>query len=136
MKLVIAGSRGIDAKPKTIEKICQKAQINTDLITEVVSGKARGIDTAGEKFAESKSIPVKDFPADWTKYGKAAGPIRNKQMAEYCDLAIIIWDGYSSGSHNMMDQLTKLNKPYYLVIVEKSENFRTRWINGDFSTLL
>jgi phage tail protein X len=136
VKLVIAGSRSIAAKPKTIDRICQKAQINTDLITEVVSGKARGIDTAGELFAETKAITVKDFPADWTKYGKGAGPIRNKQMAEYCDFGIIIWDGYSSGSLNMMDHMNKLRKPYYLVIVEKSGNFRTRWVNGDFSSLL
>lgn len=135
MKLVIAGSRGIKVGPKSFQKICDKANINTDLITEIISGKARGIDTAGEVFAESKNIKVTPFPAEWNKYGKGAGHIRNKHMAEYCDLGILIWDGYSRGTMNMMDNMDKLHKPYFFVRVEHSGNFRHTWVNGDFSTL-
>jgi len=135
MKLVIAGSRSLKIPPKTITRICEKSQINTELLTEVVSGKARGVDTSGENFAKSINVTVKDFPADWNKYGKAAGAIRNRQMAEYCDVAIIIWDGYSSGSLNMMNEMDRLRKPYYLVRIEHA-NARTTWVNGDFSSLL
>lgn len=50
---------------------------------EIVSGHCQGADMLGEKYAEEHGFPVKVFPADWKKYGRAAGPIRNKQMIEY-----------------------------------------------------
>ena len=84
-------------------------------ITEVVCGMARGADTLGRIWAETMELPVAKFPADWEKYGKAAGPIRNKQMADYADAAIVfIWDG-SRGSKNMIETMKKLNKPCFVV---------------------
>ena len=113
MKIVIAGSRSItdyDVIKKTL-----KNGIGT--ITEVVSGAANGADRLGERWAEENNVPLKKFPADWNKYKKAAGPIRNKQMAEYADAAVIFWDGKSRGSVNMAEQMKKLGKPYYIVKV-------------------
>ena len=82
---------------------------------EVICGMARGADTWGRKWAEHHEIPIKEFPADWEKCGKAAGPIRNKQMADYADAAIVfIWDG-SRGSKNMIETMKKLNKPCFVV---------------------
>ena len=45
---------------------------------------------------------IKRFPADWDKFKKAAGYIRNEQMGNYCDIAIIFWDGSSKGTLNMI----------------------------------
>jgi hypothetical protein len=42
------------------------------------------------------------FPAKWDKYGKAAGPLRNREMAAYADALILVWDGKSRGSANML----------------------------------
>lgn len=46
---------------------------------------------------------MKRFPADWGKYGKSAGVLRNKQMAEYADGLIAFWDGKSRGTANMIE---------------------------------
>ena len=46
----------------------------------VIEGEAWGADTIGRQIAESMGIDVLAFPANWSKYGRAAGPIRNKQM--------------------------------------------------------
>jgi hypothetical protein len=46
----------------------------------VIEGEQKGADIMGRKAAEWLRIPVLRYPADWTKYGKAAGPIRNRQM--------------------------------------------------------
>ena len=70
------------------------------MISEIVSGGCRGIDLAGEQFASDYDIPVKRFLPDWS-IGKAAGPIRNKQMAEHSDALILVWDGRSKGSASM-----------------------------------
>ena len=62
-------------------------------IAEVVCGGARGGDTIGRLWAEDHGIPVKMFPADWSKHGRAAGPIRNQQMAEYADALVALPGG-------------------------------------------
>ena len=101
MRLIIAGSR----KFKDYTFLKQKVEYYTQNIqvTEVVSGKQKtpiyqngviigyyGADYLGEQWAKENGIPVKAFPANWDKFGKRGAYIRNKEMAEYGDLAIII----------------------------------------------
>ncbi len=74
-------------------------------ITEVVSGKARGADTFGERWAEVHRIPVAEFPAAWNEYGKAAGAIRNGLMAEYAD-AVVLFPG-GRGTSDMFKQAVR-----------------------------
>ena len=75
-------------------------------ITEIVSGGATGIDSLGEKYAKKNNIPVQLFPADWRK-GKWAGMERNKQMAQYANFLIAVWDGKSPGTLNMIKEANK-----------------------------
>lgn len=116
MKVVIAGSRSIT--DKYYKQLLTAIEYSKFEITEVVSGCAIGVDKMGEKYARCNDISVKQMPADWNKYGKSAGPIRNKQMADYTDAAIILWDGKSAGTSNMISNMTKLNKPLYLYRIE------------------
>ena len=44
---------------------------------------ARGADMFGRKVALESGLTVKEFPADWNVHGRAAGMIRNAQMADY-----------------------------------------------------
>ncbi len=98
MKVIIAGSRTIK-----INWLIPVAVANSGFyITEIVSGCAQGVDKLGEKWAEENDIKVAKFPANWSLYGRAAGPIRNTQMAEYADALIAIWDGKSKGTYNMI----------------------------------
>ena len=81
MKTIIAGSRSIGV-PAVVHAAIDASGFE---ITEVVSGTARGVDRLGEVWARLKGIPIKQFPANWTVYGKRAGYLRNVQMAEYSD---------------------------------------------------
>ena len=74
----------------------------------IISGGARGADALGELYAKSNNLPCKVFKADWDKHGKAAGHIRNREMAEYSEYCVVFWDGVSRGSKNMIDTATKL----------------------------
>lgn len=85
-------------------------------ITEVVSGCATGIDRLGEQWARANNIPIKEMPADWNTHGKSAGPQRNRAMAEYADAAIVVWDGKSHGSRNMIENMIRRKKPYYIAM--------------------
>ena len=84
MKVIVAGSR--DFKDYALLKeFLDKLVIFRSGFTEIVSGTASGADKLGERYAQEHNLAIKRFPADWEKYGKAAGHIRNRQMAEYAD---------------------------------------------------
>jgi uncharacterized phage-like protein YoqJ len=68
----------------------------------IISGMAKGADTIGEQYAHERGYTVERFPADWQQYGKAAGPIRNRQMVDNADALIVFWDGQSAGTRNMI----------------------------------
>lgn len=114
MKVVIAGSRDI-----VDQYVVNEAINESDIkISEIVSGCARGVDTLGEIYARDNNIQIVKFPANWKRYGKAAGPMRNSDMAEYADVLIAIWDGKSRGTQNMINEMKKRGKAYYVYIVD------------------
>jgi hypothetical protein len=113
MKVIIAGSRGINDRLGLVKAIKQSGFD----VTEVVSGTAHGVDKMGEAWALANGVALKEMPADWSKHDKSAGPIRNKQMAEYADAAIILWDGKSRGTLNMIKNMSALDKPYFIRMI-------------------
>lgn len=64
----------------------------------VISGEARGADRFAKEWAHDHGLPYEGYPADWQQYGKAAGPIRNRQMVEAAGLIIAFHDGMSPGT--------------------------------------
>lgn len=107
MKIIIAGSRGITSFSLLKDAIAQ----SDFLITEVVCGAAAGVDTLGAKWASENGIPCAMFRANWGKFGRAAGMYRNAEMGDYADGAIILWDGESRGTLDMIDRMRRLGKP-------------------------
>lgn len=98
MKTIIAGSRSIT----DIRHVYDAVRASGFEITEVVSGKARGVDTLGEWFAIRKGIPFTRFEADWSKEGSVAGYNRNQRMGDYGEALIAVWDGRSVGTAHMI----------------------------------
>ena len=122
MKVVIAGIRYEDPVNKIVfdnYPLLVKAITDSGYkISEIISGAAIGVDTLGETYAGANNIPVNRKPANWNKYGKRAGPMRNKEMALLADAAVILWDGESKGTRNMIDNMIALNKPYFLMLTK------------------
>lgn len=111
MKVVIFGGRDFsnyETAIKVIEKIIDLPNC------ELIDGRATGADYLNVILSKKYMIKKHDFPADWKKHGKAAGPIRNKQMASFCDLGIGFWDGESAGTMNMYKELRRQGKGIYL----------------------
>lgn len=98
MKVIIAGSRDIIDYDVLADAI-NESGFNID---EVVCGCASGVDELGLIWGTNNDIPVKRMPANWNKYGKAAGPRRNVEMARYADALIALWDGKSRGTSHMI----------------------------------
>lgn len=113
MKVIIAGSRHMPFSMYPL--IGQAVEKSGFQVTEVVCGMARGADMFGAKWARENGIPIAKFPAKWDEYGLKAGPIRNAEMGQYADAAIIfIWDG-SRGSADMERKMRALKKPVFTV---------------------
>lgn len=90
-KVIIAGSREFDNYDMLKEK-CDKIlsrKVNEGEEIVIVSGTARGADTLGEKYAKERGYKIERYPANWDKYGKRAGYLRNKKMAEVSNACIV-----------------------------------------------
>ncbi|MCD0459157.1 SLOG family protein [Roseiconus lacunae] len=94
MKVIVAGGRDYQFTEQDYAFLDWFA----DEISEIVCGGATGADECGKQWAIRNSVPVKMFKADWKTYGKAAGPIRNGQMAEYADALILFPGGRGTDS--------------------------------------
>lgn len=111
MKVIIAGSRDVPELVRSCKQAVLTFEHRYGRITSVVSGCARGADTVGELFAAMRKIPVDKYPADWSQYGKAAGCIRNTQMANDSGAVglIAIWDGKSPGTKHIISVAQQKN---------------------------
>lgn len=123
IKLIIAGSRDLHPSFGFIDNAIKILKpYKRGPIVEVISGKCRGVDTEGEHWASHRDVPVKPFPVkkkDWDRWGKAAGPRRNKKMAEYGDALLLIHWEDSKGSLSMKKEMLERNKPVYEIILKK-----------------
>jgi len=86
-----------------------------DYIDELVCGMAPGVDSCALLYAIKCGVKVTPFRANWSGQGLAAGPLRNRKMAEYCTHAIGFWDGSSRGTANMTTHLVVLGKPVTVI---------------------
>jgi hypothetical protein len=111
MKTIIAGGRDYKFTFKDEEYLDSIA----DSMTEVVEGGAAGADYNGRIWAIKRGIPVKTFKADWQTHGLAAGPIRNRSMAEYAKNGQCILFPGGKGTDSMYNEATKAN----LKVVDK-----------------
>ena len=118
-RIIIAGGRDFNdynlLKEKVDNLISEKRKTHQIYI---VSGKARGADSLGEKYANENGLNIMEFPADWDKHGRSAGYKRNVEMAENADALIAFWDGESRGTKHMID-------------IAKEKNLLTRIIRYD-----
>lgn len=92
--------------------------ITRDKTITIISGTANGADQLGERYAKEKGYKLEYYPADWERYGNAAGPLRNTQMAKAADDVIVFWDGKSAGTKNMMEAAEKENVPCTVIHVK------------------
>ena len=113
MKLAVVGSRTLTKYKLLLNELNQY-----DGITEIVSGGAQGADKLAERYAKEKNIPIKIFKADWGRYGKRAGYVRNKEIWDYADQGIAFWDGHSRGTAHSFELARFLGKKLKTVIFD------------------
>lgn len=110
MKTIIAGSRSITDYAVLLHALTECGWT----VTEVISGGARGADRLGEQFAREFDLPLHLCPADWDRYGKRAGYVRNAEMASQAEALIALWDGKSKGTVDMIRRAVDLDLQVYI----------------------
>jgi hypothetical protein len=83
--VLVTGGRDFDDYPRVREAIEILFWVYADKM-RVMHGAAKGADALADRAAEELGIPAKAFPADWKTHPKGAGPIRNRQMADYLEM--------------------------------------------------
>ena len=103
-RLVVAGSRNFNDYSllcTTLDEVV--GELKSEYNVTIVSGTANGADKLGEKYAEKHGLKIERHPANWGRYGRGAGPIRNAEMVKESDGVVVFWNGESSGAKNIID---------------------------------
>lgn len=111
MKVLICGSRNL-SDPVLVSQAVSQSGITP---THIISGGARGVDRLAGEYAEHNGIEFTEYLAEWDRYGKRAGFMRNCVMVGIAEAVIAIWDGESRGTKHSIDYATSQGKQVFVL---------------------
>lgn len=113
MRVLICGSRSWTASLCGSMMDARMRELDPEDI--IIEGEAPGADKMARQIAEYLGLTVIGYPANWKRYGKSAGPIRNKFMFNDAkpDLVLAFHDfiEMSTGTAHMMAFARKAGTP-------------------------
>lgn len=128
MKFLFCGDRNWN----DIEYILTVMQVLQEVFGDftVIEGEANGADSISRECAIELGLLVEKYPADWNKFHRAAGPIRNQQMlTEGNPDGVLAFHNdlkSSKGTKNMVDISMKIGLPVYISESSKLQEFIER----------
>jgi predicted Rossmann fold nucleotide-binding protein DprA/Smf involved in DNA uptake len=117
MKVIVAGCRDYNDVGFVLNAMIE-SKFDIDIILQ---GGANGVDMCAKIIAIEADLPCLEYPADWDKHGKAAGPIRNREMAGNADALVAVWDGMSLGTKNMIDTARDFNLKIFIKYIDTTD---------------
>ena len=114
MRLAIVGSRSLAPDLEAFVP---------DGVTEIVSGGARGVDTAAACYARRHGIALREFLPDYHLFGSRAPLLRNDQIIAHCDCVLAFWDGQSRGTLYTIRRARERGKSVTLYRAEEDGTF-------------
>lgn len=108
-KVLVCGGRDYSDR-ETLFSVLDIAHAANPII-EIMHGCAAGADALANDWACARSVRVRKFPADWDTHGKAAGPIRNREMLDRGKPHMVIAFPGGAGTRNMVEQSAGANVP-------------------------
>ena len=106
-RLIVAGSRTFTdyaRMEKDLDRLLSVKVSEGETIVIVIGACPRGADALAARYAAARGLELREFPANWEKWKKLAGPIRNRHMAEFGHALVAYWDGRSPGTADMIRQ--------------------------------
>lgn len=112
LRVIVCGSRDWTDREQIADRLFDLPPGST-----IVHGNAKGADRIAAQEGQKLGHTIEPHPADWDRYGKAAGVIRNQIMADLgADLCLAFWDGRSRGTQHMTDLADAKGIPLELVV--------------------
>jgi hypothetical protein len=105
MRVLVCGGRYYDDADRVFKVLSFLNERKP--VSLVIHGGATGADSLAAIWASSNNISAQSFPADWERYGKSAGPRRNRQMLKEGKPDIVIAFPGGGGTDNMRQQAEK-----------------------------
>ncbi len=100
MRVVVCGGRDFQDRELCFKTLDGLLEEETDV--EIVTGGAGGADALGAEYAQARARELTVFKPEWDRFGKSAGPVRNRQMVSYAGetraAVVAFWDGASPGT--------------------------------------
>lgn len=115
MKILICGDRYWN-RPEVIKQYLRPLNNNGDVI---ITGGAFGADWYANLFAKEMGLQTVVVEANWKEFGKAAGPLRNKQMLDLNPDKVVAFHSdikNSKGTKNCVEQAKDRNIPVEIIV--------------------
>lgn len=116
MRVLVTGGRDFndpDLLNNALDQLHQQHHFTT-----LVHGDAKGADRLAHQWATNNNVPTEPHPANWKKHGKAAGPIRNREMLDTKPELVVAFPG-GKGTADMTRQAT--NAGIQVVTVQETQ---------------
>ena len=104
MRILVCGGRGFSNRSR-FDSIMDWFADAHDLV--IIHGGARGADNLAGDWADVNRTGLEVYPADWDKYGKAAGFIRNQQMLDEGKPDLVVAFPGGNGTADMIRRARK-----------------------------
>ena len=113
MKVAVVGSRGLgtacyDIVERYVPVGC----------SEIISGGAAGVDALAEQYAKDNGLKLTVVRPDYKTFDRTAPLVRNGEIIRLSDYVLILWDGISRGTLNVIMTCLKTNKPHKLLLIK------------------
>jgi hypothetical protein len=120
LKLAIYGSTSIK-NPLLLDEVFKALEENNVIkageeLEYVAEMEFTLIARRAKELAKKHNWKVSRFKADWNKNGNIAGKIRDREIIDYADALIALWDGESKGVKSVMDYAVTTSKPVLLFL--------------------
>ena len=122
-KVIICGDRNwYDSE---LEMAMEQLLVQMPRNVLIIHGACKGVDMTADKIARKLGFNVLPMPANWKAYGKAAGPIRNKEMLDVAVNGMNVVNAVyafhkdienSKGTKDMTNQAMKRGVPVKILI--------------------
>ena len=113
MRVAVVGSRSLDGRSYAVLK-----ENIPKGVSGIISGGASGVDSLAERYAQEQDLPMTVIRPDYKTYDRQAPLIRNSQIVAESDFTLILWDGISRGSLNVIMTCIRTNKPFKVLLVK------------------
>jgi hypothetical protein len=100
IRLLVTGGRDYNNQEELYRVLDQIA--SEQHIDVIIHGAARGADTLASYWAEDRGVETIAVPADWNRYGRAAGSVRNQKMLDDHHPHLVVAFKGGSGTKNMI----------------------------------